>query len=121
MARSTIEAQLAKIRKAKDALEKKEKALLNRTGDKVIAKIIQMAIDNGITALQITDAMKSAKPRVRSVAKKSTGSRGKVAPKYRNPANADQTWTGRGKPPVWVKALKDSGSLDVALITSAVR
>jgi len=25
----------------------------------------------------------------------------KVAPKYRNPANPDQTWTGRGKRPRW--------------------
>lgn len=26
---------------------------------------------------------------------------GKVAPKYRNPANPEQTWTGRGKRPRW--------------------
>ncbi|MFC6841317.1 H-NS family nucleoid-associated regulatory protein [Xanthomonas theicola] len=27
---------------------------------------------------------------------------GKVAPKYHNPANAAQTWTGRGKQPRWL-------------------
>jgi len=27
----------------------------------------------------------------------------KVAPKYRNPATG-QTWTGRGKPPQWIKS-----------------
>ena len=27
----------------------------------------------------------------------------RVAPKYRNPLNADETWTGRGKPPRWVQ------------------
>jgi DNA-binding protein H-NS len=26
----------------------------------------------------------------------------KVPPKYRNPANAEQTWTGRGKQPRWM-------------------
>jgi DNA-binding protein H-NS len=26
----------------------------------------------------------------------------KVAPKYRNPADAEQTWTGRGKQPRWL-------------------
>ena len=26
-----------------------------------------------------------------------------VAPKYRDPANAAQTWTGRGKQPHWVR------------------
>ena len=26
----------------------------------------------------------------------------KVEPKYRNPDDASQTWTGRGKPPAWI-------------------
>lgn len=25
-----------------------------------------------------------------------------LPPKYRNPSNPEQTWTGRGKPPAWV-------------------
>lgn len=29
-------------------------------------------------------------------------SAGKVAAKYANPANPEQTWTGRGKRPLWV-------------------
>lgn len=29
---------------------------------------------------------------------------GKVAPKYRNPANKAETWTGRGKQPLWLAA-----------------
>ena len=39
-------------------------------------------------------------------ARKSTKGRslGKVAPKYRNPANAKETWTGRGKQPRWLAA-----------------
>lgn len=33
-----------------------------------------------------------------------------VAPKYRNPENATQTWSGRGKRPVWFsEALKKKG------------
>ena len=33
-----------------------------------------------------------------------------VAPKYRNPENATQTWSGRGKRPLWfVQALKKRG------------
>lgn len=40
------------------------------------------------------------------------GKRGKraAAPKYRNPANPDETWTGRGRKPNWlVAALKKNG------------
>jgi DNA-binding protein H-NS len=32
------------------------------------------------------------------------GKRGKVAPKYRNPKDATQTWTGRGRQPLWLVA-----------------
>ncbi|MBU3646991.1 MAG: H-NS histone family protein, partial [Limnohabitans sp.] len=43
----------------------------------------------------------------------------KVAPKYRNPANPEQTWTGRGVSPAWVQSLKAAGTLDSALISTA--
>lgn len=34
----------------------------------------------------------------------------KVSPaKYRNPDDAEQTWTGRGRTPLWVKALEAAG------------
>jgi DNA-binding protein H-NS len=36
-------------------------------------------------------------------------SRGAVAPKYKNPANADETWTGRGRQPKWVAAYVAKG------------
>lgn len=34
---------------------------------------------------------------------------GKVAAQYRNPHNASQQWTGRGRQPGWVKELLASG------------
>ncbi|GAB3788116.1 H-NS histone family protein [Dyella agri] len=38
------------------------------------------------------------------------GPKGTVAPKYRNPENPAQTWSGRGKHPVWFnEALKKKG------------
>lgn len=44
-----------------------------------------------------------------------------VAPKYRNPDNAAQTWSGRGKRPVWFnEALKKKGvTSESLLITGA--
>lgn len=42
--------------------------------------------------------------------KSAKGPKAAVAPKYRNPDNAAQTWSGRGKRPVWfVDALKKKG------------
>ncbi|OOG41434.1 H-NS histone family protein [Rhodanobacter sp. C05] len=38
------------------------------------------------------------------------GKKSSVAPKYRNPANPEQTWSGRGKRPLWLAgALKKRG------------
>ena len=41
-----------------------------------------------------------------------TAQRRRVPPKYRNPKNPDETWTGRGNMPLWVRAfLAEGGSL----------
>ena len=42
--------------------------------------------------------------------KNGNGARAKVAPKYRNPADSSETWTGRGRMPLWIKALTDKGT-----------
>ena len=40
------------------------------------------------------------------------GKRGTSAPKFRNPKDASQTWTGRGRKPNWlVDALKKNGKM----------
>lgn len=45
-----------------------------------------------------------------SEASVSAGKRGgKVAPRYRNPANHDQTWTGRGIKPRWIQDYESAG------------
>ena len=48
------------------------------------------------------------------------GARGAVAPKYRNPENASETWAGRGLKPRWLAAAIKSGKkLDDFLIAGA--
>jgi DNA-binding protein H-NS len=42
-------------------------------------------------------------------APKGSGSRGPVAPKYRNPENPSETWTGRGLRPRWLVAAMRGG------------
>jgi DNA-binding protein H-NS len=51
-------------------------------------------------------------------AKRATASK-KVAPKYRDPANPANTWTGRGRMPQWVQALNAAGTLASAQIPAA--
>lgn len=45
---------------------------------------------------------------------------GAIPPKYRNPSNPAETWTGRGRSPAWVKAhTEGGGTLDSLLIEPA--
>ena len=47
----------------------------------------------------------------------SSSKKTKGEPKYQNPENPRQTWTGRGKRPSWIKAvLAQGGSLEDMLI-----
>jgi DNA-binding protein H-NS len=115
---ATIAAQLAALKKQSEALAKKEQVLKAKAHDKILAKIVQMAKDAGLTASDINSALnsgKSAKVKTSKTAKPSKKS-GKVAPKYRNPANHAETWTGRGVSPKWVAELKVLGTLESALI-----
>ncbi len=48
----------------------------------------------------------------------SPGGKAKIAvkPKYRNPADATQTWTGRGKRPRWFQAALTAGTKESDLL-----
>jgi DNA-binding protein H-NS len=120
MARSTVANQLAAIRKQRELLDKKEQVLKSKSHDKVLSKIVLMAKDAGLTASDIAKALNAGKPskagKSTKAVKKGALAGKKVAPKYRNPANAEQTWTGRGVSPTWVQELKAAGTLDSALI-----
>ena len=89
------------ISDARAALAKKQE---------VAEKVRKLAQDNG---LDISDLMAADKPK-KAKAKKS---RGRVAPKYKNPASGSETWTGRGRQPHWVAdALASGKTLDDLLI-----
>ena len=112
MARTTVEAQLAKLKKQREAIEAKEKALLAKSNEKVIAEIVAMIQMYGVTQAELIAALakrSNKTPRKSKEAKKAaktSDKRAKVAPKYRNPSDANQTWTGRGRSPAWVQALR---------------
>lgn len=119
------QSQIAKLKKQLDALMKKENAIKSKSQEKTLAQIVKLAKDNAITAKDIEAAMGSTKAKKATKAKtigakKSALKGAKVAPKYRNPSNHEQTWTGRGVSPTWVQALKAEGKLDSALIVQVV-
>ena len=76
----------------------------------VAEKVRKLTRDNGLNISDLMTADKQKKAKTKKP-------RGKVAPKYKNPANGSETWTGRGRQPRWVAdALTDGKSLDDILI-----
>lgn len=118
MANHSVAAQLAAIRKQKLALEKKETALRNRGQRKALRQIVRLVRAAGLSAAEIAAALggRKAPPTANKRGRKSKLAGRKLLPKYRNPANAKETWAGRGRAPAWAVALEKSGKLDSALI-----
>jgi DNA-binding protein H-NS len=122
MTRNSTTSQIAKLQKQLELLKKREAALSKSKQSKALAKIVQLAKESGLTAEDVLGALKTgkaakvAKGAPKKTARKNPSAGKTVAPKYRNPANPAQTWTGRGKSPTWVAEMKAAGTLDSALI-----
>lgn len=95
------------------AAEKQQTKVLTRPKASAMrAKINKYVRDHGYTIEELygTPANLTAPTAKKKAGGKSTkSSGGKVAPKYRNPANVSETWTGRGRQPRWMAALVNSG------------
>lgn len=117
----SIAAQLAKLRKERQAIEKKEKALLSKTNEQAVAQIKAIMKESGLTVEDLLSGLKISKAqkvKTNASPKRSTGVKAgfKVPIKYRHPQKSNLEWTGRGKSPVWVQELKAKGQLDQALV-----
>ena len=103
-----LKKEQAKIEKALSIAEKRDKKA-------AMAKLSTVAKQHGFELDELMTGSKSTKkaaaPKGRATSKKKKSkARGKVAPKYRNPDDESQTWTGRGRKPLWVVAQLDSGA-----------
>ncbi|MGD9804109.1 MAG: H-NS family nucleoid-associated regulatory protein [Hyphomicrobiaceae bacterium] len=97
-------AQLAELRGRVDAAMEAAKAAEK---GKLRTEMEAMAVKAGLSLSEVV-GRRDRRP-------KATGS--KVAPKYRNPQNPEETWAGRGRQPRWVvAALKRGRKLESFLI-----
>ena len=101
-----LESLISKAKKRKTTLNKRKPLA------QVRKKLTQQAKAEGYTIAELfgTGTGTAAATRApRGTAKKARKSLGKVAPKYRDPSNPDNTWTGRGKQPRWLAAYTGDG------------
>lgn len=104
------------------ANQRKKVLAKRKPPNQVKAAIAKVLRDSGWSMDELYGKGASAAPVAKPAApkaRKSTKGRslGKVAPKYRNPANSAETWAGRGKQPKWLAAETGKGrGLDEFLI-----
>ena len=102
-----LESLISQARKRKTTLNKRKPIAIVRK------KIAQQVKNEGYTLAELFgDGVASVgEPRAarKGGARKTRKSLGKVAPKYRNPANPTETWSGRGKQPRWLAAYTSAG------------
>jgi DNA-binding protein H-NS len=87
-----LKALITQAKKQQSALNKRKPVALIRK------KLVAFAKAEGYT---IAELFGGKAPAAKKAAKKA-GTTRKVAPKYRNPANTKETWSGRGKQPRWL-------------------
>ncbi|SAK44401.1 DNA-binding protein [Caballeronia hypogeia] len=113
-----LESQIEKLQRRAQALREKESA-------EVIARIVRMMDECGLTTADLLKAglasgRKRGRPagstNARSVHVKAGGA-SKLPPKYRDPVSG-ATWSGHARPPAWIK---DAPDRSVYLIDGAAK
>jgi DNA-binding protein H-NS len=91
---------LAELKKLQKDVAKAIESFEERQRKAVLAEVDAIARERGFTIEQL-------------VGQAVAGARKPATPKYANPADRTQTWTGRGRKPRWVIEALDAGkSLD---------
>jgi DNA-binding protein H-NS len=98
-----LQALIAKANQRKKTLAKRKPVAAVRK------KLVSLAKAEGYTVDELFGTARQVRAKAGVAAKqaptKKSAQKGvKVEPKYRNPANAEQTWAGRGMPPKWMSA-----------------
>ena len=97
-----LQALKSRIEKALSKAEKKMKEEALRAAKEAARKF-------GYSLEEITDE-KAAKKPARGKGKKTARKGAKVPPKYANPSDPKQKWSGRGRQPAWFKAAIEAGA-----------
>ena len=100
-----LNALIQRAKKRRNVLAKRKPALQTKAA---VARLLKSA---GWTFEELYGKGGNAAAPARKVARKAMSkvAGSKVAPKYRNPANAQETWSGRGRQPRWLAALTGAG------------
>ena len=116
---------LEKLKKERLKIDKAISLAEKRDKKATLQKMAAIARQNGFELHELmtttgTGQFGKSEARTRPTKRKSAPRRAKVAPKYQNPNDSTQTWTGRGRQPLWVKDLLDNGATLTDLMIVAI-
>ena len=101
-------------RKELEKLQKDVAKALTRISDKELKAVrdeaAKLAAKHGYTLADIAGGTTATKK-----ATKAKGPKTKAPPKYANPADKTQTWTGKGRQPVWYKEAVAAGAAPASM------
>ncbi|MFZ5657608.1 MAG: H-NS family nucleoid-associated regulatory protein [Pseudomonadota bacterium] len=110
MSAKELEALIAQANKRRAVLKKRKPVATVRK------RLEQIARAEGYSIAELFGSRGSAAPAPAPAPRAAKGTRkpskmagSKVAPKYRDPANAANTWSGRGKQPRWLASYTAQG------------
>ena len=103
MTRKELEKLKVDVEKALERLAEKDKKAALAAAEKAAAA-------HGFSLAEITGEAAPKRGR-----KPKAGPKTASAPKYKNPANPDQTWTGKGRQPEWFKSAIQAGTTPEAM------
>ena len=93
---------VSEIKKTIKSLEAELERRSSEAQEQFLAQVRAQAEELGIPVAEVVKALRGA-------GRRGGGKRTKVKAKYANPADASQTWSGRGRKPRWVVAHLDGG------------
>lgn len=100
MSRKQLEKQLRDVQAALKNLQTRERREAKKAAEKVAAQF-------GFSLSELTDSgAASAKPKKTGAKKPKASS----PPKFANPSDPTQTWTGKGRQPNWYRAAIENGT-----------
>ena len=98
-----LDALISQAKKRKATLGKRKPVATVRQ------KLTALARAEGYSIAELFGGTGVATPNASKTPERKGNKLGKVAPKYRNPANPAETWAGRGQQPRWLAAETSQG------------
>ncbi|HUH36960.1 MAG TPA: H-NS histone family protein [Spongiibacteraceae bacterium] len=96
-----------------EQIEKNAAAMVSRKREQAIAdtrqQVKQIAASVGLSVEELMGVSKPRTAKAKTAKARKKRASKPVAAKYRNPKKPEETWSGRGRKPLWLQAELDKG------------